>query len=483
MSKETPIIETDVVILGAGLAGLAAAAGVLAHGEKPVLIEKEETVGGMCRSIRKDGFIFDLGGHRFLPHRKETADYVRGLFSDNGLILRVRKSQIYLNEKFLLYPPEALDILKNLGMRTSFDCAVQGLYARLRQALLREPEISLKDWLINRFGQKLYDIYFGPYSSKLWGVDPSHVSSEWAPERVSVSSIGVVIQKLIAARGKTIKTYAREFLYPIGGIGRICEHMAQRAVHKGAKVFTGYNVSKIVSRPGGFLIEALDIEGKKKTFSSSRIISSMPLTELIHAISPAPAPEVLEAASHLRFRSVRFLNLMLDVPEVSKNTWLYVPEEKFIFFRLQEFTKWCPRNSPKGKTSFALELACQKGDDIWTMPDDELLHICLHDLKKMGIDLRGKVLGHFSTFAEHAYPFYSLGYKRHVQKLYRFFRDVDNILPCGRQGLFRYINMDIALENGFEAADALYDPDKRRHFLREKEDQGYVEAHLYLKRK
>ena len=115
MNKEANVIRADVVVLGAGLSGLAAAEGILIHGEKPVLIEKEGAVGGLCASIRRDKFIFDFGGHRFLPHHKQTADYVRGLFRDNGLVLRTRKSQIYLGGKFLLYPPEAFDILKNLG--------------------------------------------------------------------------------------------------------------------------------------------------------------------------------------------------------------------------------------------------------------------------------------------------------------------------------------------------------------------------------
>jgi len=246
---------------------------------------------------------------------------------------------------------------------------------------------------------------------------------------------------------------------------------------------TAHKVTRVTRQPQGFLVETQDPHGRSMEFAGQKLISTIPLPELIDLLSPAPPPEVREAAGHLKFRSLRFLNLMLDIPEVSRNTWLYVPEEKFIFFRLQEFTKWCPRNSPRGKVSFSLELSCEKGDDIWTMPEGELLHTCLRDLKKMGLDLKGKVLGSFSTFAEHAYPFYSLGYKRHVQKIYRFIDEFDHLLVTGRQGLFRYINMDKAIETGFQAAGALYDAQKKRQFLREKEESKYLEADLYLKKR
>ncbi len=475
--------RSDVIILGAGLAGLAAAEGVLRYGEKPLVIEKEEIVGGLCASVRKNGFIFDFGGHRFLPHHKETADFARNLFPDNSLVLRNRRSQIYLNGKFLQYPPEPLDILKKLGVLTSLNCALQGLYARVRHFFFKRQEVSLKDWLMNRFGKKLYDIYFGPYSAKLWGVDPSLISSEWAPQRVSVASIGVVIQNLLKPRSKSIKTYADRFLYPIGGIGRMPENMAQDIIKNGGKVFRGTKVVKVSRETKGFAVEAVNVQGEKRIFFSSKIISSIPLPEFISLVRPSPKEEILEAAAHLKFRSVRFLNLMLDVNEVTKNTWLYIPEEKYIFFRIQEFNKWCPQNAPKGKNALTLEIACQKADALWTMPEEVLLNLCLRDLKKMGIDLAGKVLGYFSTFGEHAYPFYSLGYKKHLHKIYRFIEGNDDMLVCGRQGLFRYVNMDQAIENGFQAAGALYDSEKRSLFLKDHEGKQYLEANLYLTKK
>lgn len=474
---------SDVIILGAGLAGLASALEVLERGGRPIVVEQEAHVGGMSASIRKNGFTFDLGGHRFLPHLPETTEFVRGLFKDNTLVLRNRKSQIYMSGKFLQYPPEALDLLKKLGAGTSAACALQGLGARLRQAIFKEPENTLKDWLMHRFGRRLYDIYFGPYSEKLWGVPPSEISSDWAPQRVSVSSIGVVARNLLPFKGKNIKTYARKFLYPIGGIGRIPEKMADRVKHAGGVVYTGTKAVKVTRQGAGYAVHTVDAEGRRRVVSAKKFISSVPLSEFIAMFDAGVPEDVLMAAADLRFRSLRFLNLMLDVPEVTKNTWLYIPEDKFVFFRIQEFAKWCPQNAPKGKEGLTLEVACRKGDRLWSMPDEELLDICLLDLKKMNVDLEGKVRGCFSTYAEHAYPLYSLGYKSSLYKVYRFIEGLEGVVITGRQGLFRYLNMDRALEVGFQAAQALFEGNKRSHFLRDKESKQYLESNLCLSSK
>ncbi len=475
--------DADVLILGAGLAGLAAAEGVLAQGLKPVVIEKEPIVGGMCASVRKNGFIFDFGGHRFLPHRKETADYVRSLFKDGELLLRPRRSQIYLNGRYLMYPPEALDIIKKLGWRTSLECALQGLGARLRHLFRRPQELSLEDWLMGRFGRRLYDIYFGPYSRKLWGASPSLISSDWAPQRISVASIGVVLSELLKRKGRrSIPSYARQFLYPVGGCGKIPEGMADRVKRLGGDVLLGHRAVKVTRSAAGYAVEARNGDSAWVGHGRSLIVA-MPLPEFVRMFHPAAPADILEAARHLRFRSVRFLNLMVDMPELTRNTWVYVPEEKFTFFRIQEFHRWCPGNAPKGRIPLTLEIACQKGDDLWTMPEEALLPICLRDLKLMGLDLKGRVLDCFSTTAEHAYPFYAIGYRRYLGKISRWIEGFEGLIPCGRQGMFRYMNMDLAIEGGFQAAKTLESSRRAAAALREKEDPSYLEADLYLRNK
>lgn len=473
--------QKRIAVLGAGLAGLAAAGRLTRKGEKPIIIEKEDRVGGLSRSFKRDGFVFDLGGHRFLPHNKKTADFVSGLFGNDGLLLSKRLSKIYLDGKYLHYPPTIRDILKNLGAVTCFRSCVDSLYARLKHLIKRTPEASLKDWLINRFGYTLYNIYFGPYSVKLWGRMTSQISSEWAFQRISVPHIGVAIRSLFMPTAEPIKTFAKKHLYPRGGVGTISKHMADRIDKEGGEFLMGRRAVKIGVETDGFTIDTLTSAGKEERFFASKIISSVPLTELVGILNPHCPQKILDSAKGLCFRSIRFLNLMLDAPHITRNTWMYIPEREYIFFRIQEFPNWHADNSPPGKTSLTLEIACDKGGRVWKMGDKELLEICVEDLKKIGIDVKDRISGYFCTYAEHAYPVYSLEYKKRLNEIYDYIKTLKNMVICGRQGLFRYINMDRTIESGFEAAEAAYNEKKRMDFIKCSEGKGYLETDLYLK--
>jgi len=476
------ITQAKVAILGGGLAGLAAADRLMHKAEKPLIIEKEQTVGGLCRSFKRDAFIFDLGGHRFLPHNKAIADFVSTLFDDEEFCLRDRSSKIYLKKRFVHYPPELLDILKNLGVFTCLRSVADFIYFRIKHLILKKPEVSLRDWLLNRFGYTLYNIYFGPYSFKLWGRDPGNISSDWAPQRISVPNFAIAIKSLLISDKKPIKTFARRFLYPKGGIGEIPKRMAEMVTNQGARVFTNLKVCKIVIGPDGFIIEAITPQQERKKFFASKVISTIPLTEMLNILSPSPPREILDSVNSLRFRSVRFLNLMLDIPRITQNTWMYIPERQYVFFRIQESANWHPDNSPSGKTALTLEIACEKDGRLWQMQEEDLLKICINDLKKMGIGLEDKILGFFSTYAEYAYPVYSIRYKEYLRKIFDYIRSIDNLIICGRQGLFRYINMDAVIENSFDATESLYSKGRRNRFLTCDDKKEYLETNLYFQK-
>ncbi|HTY45041.1 MAG TPA: FAD-dependent oxidoreductase [Patescibacteria group bacterium] len=475
--------KTEIVVLGAGLAGLAAADKLASQGAGVMVIEKENSVGGMCRSLAQDGFIFDLGGHRFLPHNQQTADYVSSLFPVPGeLALRDRLSQIYLKGKFLAYPPEFADILKNLGPITCLKSGIDSLYFRLTSHLFRLPaEISLKDWMMRRFGPTLYDIYFGPYSYKLWGRKTSGISAEWASQRISVPNMGLALRNLLFKKDKHIKTYARQFVYPQGGIGQIPRRIAEHASAAGARILTGHRLAEICPQAQGFLLTVVSRDGTPRKILADKVISTIPLNEFIFSFRPLPPADVLDAARGLHLRSVRFLNVMLDTSQITSNTWIYVPERKFIFFRIQEVCNWHPANCPPGKTALTLEVACEEGGRLWRMPDADLLKFCVHDLAKMGIAVENKILGYFSTYAPHAYPVYLLDYKERLRKIYAYLQGFDPLVIAGRQGRFRYLNMDAALEEGFLAARALDDENNRREMFSCDERKDYTEKGLYLK--
>jgi protoporphyrinogen oxidase len=467
--------EVDVVILGGGLAGLSCGCRISDIGKKPAIIEKEKEVGGLCRSFKKDGFIFDLGGHRFLPKNEKLRDFVAELFSKEELKIGKRTSHIYLQGKFLNYPPYFPNILKKLGLKTSFHCLAEGLFLPIKQKVIKKDEVSLQDWIHHRFGKTLFSIYFGPYSKKLWGMEPSKISKDWAPQRIPVSSVRKALLSLI--KHKKEGRYARNFLYPTGGIGEIPSRMGKKIRENGGQVLVNCEVQKISEKQGGYLINTINSAGEAKEFFSNNLVSTIPLPEFIKLFYPSPPPEILDAAESLKYRSIRFMNIMIDLPRITENTWLYIPEKEFIFFRIQEFPNWDRRNAPKDQTSLTLEIACDKGDPVWVMEDKELLDICLKDLNKIGIDIKNKILDYFSTYAEHSYPVYSLDYRIHQEKMFCFLESKVNLALCGRQGYFTYINMDKVMESGFEVADSL---GKGKKLLRFSEDVQCLEENVRL---
>jgi protoporphyrinogen oxidase len=165
---------------------------------------------------------------------------------------------------------------------------------------------------------------------------------------------------------------------------------------------------------------------------------------------------VERSARRLRFRGIRLLNLLLSGPPVSQHTWMYVSEPQYLAARIQEPCHRSPEMVPPGCTSLMLEIPCDVGDGIWCAPDDVIYERCLDDLRKLGLPpLRDRTLGYFSSFVREGYPIYHLGYDADRTDVLAHIAGFDNVLSCGRQGAFRYIFMDTAMEMGRLAARAV----------------------------
>ena len=170
-------------------------------------------------------------------------------------------------------------------------------------------------------------------------------------------------------------------------------------------------------------------------------------------MTPGVDRKYINVADSMKFRSLRFMNILIDTERISDNTWIYIPEERYKIMRIQEPKNWSPRNAPPEKTSLILELACDEGDEIWNADEGELARRCCEELKSLGL-LNGERIDHkFTTRIRHAYPIYTLDYHRKVNKLFEVINPIPNLLPIGRQGLYRYNNMDHSMKMGFLAAE------------------------------
>lgn len=477
-------MSRHVVILGAGPAGLSSALGLSREGARVDILEMDSQVGGLCRSTQKDGYIFDLGGHRFISKDDLLLAEIEELMGDE-LMLRPRKSVIWLQNKFFTYPLEIFDVLKKMSPLVSFKSAVDFLQTKLG-VYSRLSDVSFEDWVIKRFGKTMYNIYFGPYSEKLWGISPAQISSKWAAQRVSLTNFTDVLLRALGKKKDMPKTYASNFLYPKKGIGQIFERMVEEIEKERGRLHLNAKVTKIILK-NNRIERIIYLQGaKEKEIAGDFVVSTIPLPEFILSIEPKVEDKYISVAQTMDFRCIKFIHIMIDREQVTDNTWIYVPESKHIFFRIQDRRNWSPTAVPKGKNALTLEIACNKNDFIWTVSDKEIFECCIKDLEELKLVRRNEVIGYFTEKVEHAYPIYTLNYQEKAKIAYDFISRIKDFISIGRQGLFRYNNMDHSLKMGFlSAKHILHGYPKQRIFdiatediIFDWHDPGYHDGHL-----
>lgn len=452
MSRGAPF-----VVLGGGPCGLSAAWELARRGRSVVVLEREPLVGGLCATHEEGGFRFDLGGHRFVSSDEELSRWLEALLGDD-LLTQERRSVVLHDGRTFRYPLEAADLVKNLGLATNVRALGSYAAARARRALRPRPDVSFEDWVTARFGRSLYDVFFGPYTAKLWGRDPRELSADWAAERISLLDLGDAALRLLGKDRPPIRTYARRYRYPRLGMGQLYTALAREIERLGGVVRTGARVVGCATR--GRRVVAIEVEtarGRERV-EASQVLSTAPLPDLARWLGLAPAA----APPPLRFRALVFLNLALARSDFSENTWTYVASARFRTSRIQEPKRRSVAMAPPGRTSIMLEIPCDVGDDVWSADAPELTARMQRELAAMGLPA-SDVTSAFTVRVEHGYPVYHLGYDADRRALLERVARFENVRTAGRQGLFRYVFMDAAMAMGRAAAeqmiDGVVDPD------------------------
>lgn len=443
----------DVVVLGGGPAGLSAAWELALARQRVLVIEQQETPGGLCATIEREGFRFDLGGHRIISKRHELVDRIRALMGDD-LLERERHSVIVLGGRRYLYPLVARDLLSQLPPRTMARAVRDYARQRLHAWIDGPPhEATFHDWVVHRFGETLYELFFRPYTEKLWGIPATELSSDWAAQRISLLNLSDVGLRLLGLRRGGARTYARRYLYPRHGIGMLFQRLVEELRRQGVTFLARTEVTKFEREVASHRVTRVVLRTPEGTRSVAceAVISSIPLQRLAALVAPnASALDVHIRA--LKHRGLRFFNIRLRGEPMVGATWVYVPEGSFTMTRIQEPVQRSPEMAPPGHTSLMLEIPADPGDALWTLPDDALYQRLARELATLGFEVRSRTMDFFSTYAAQAYPVYSLNYQVSRDALLALITDAPNVWTIGRQGLFRYVFMDTAMEMGFAAA-------------------------------
>ena len=445
--------QSPVIIIGAGPAGLTAAYESLKQNLRPIVIEKSRLVGGIARTELYKGFRFDIGGHRFFTHFEEIQRIWEEILERDFLKVP-RISRIYYKKRFYKYPLSLFNTISNLGILEGLLILIS--YARSKMKRHNREE-TFEDWVIHRFGKRLYQTFFKTYTEKVWGIPCSEIRSDWAAQRIKGLSLrSVLFDALTRGDQNGAKTLIREFHYPVFGPGMMWQDLQKRVERQGGQVHLQTEAFRIQYAANKIETVIARRQGSEITFSGESIISSIPLDELIRLLDPPPPKDVLNAALKLRYRDFILVGLILNKPGLFPDNWIYIHSPEVKVGRIQNFKNWSAAMVPcESKSSLGMEYFCSEGDEIWNKTDDELIQLAVTELQKLNLASASSVEDGVVFRQPKAYPIYDNNYRENIDVIRRFLETIDNLQTIGRNGLHRYNNQDHSMVTAIMAVGNL----------------------------
>jgi protoporphyrinogen oxidase len=440
--------ERPVVVIGGGPAGLTAGYLLAKQGKPVIVLESTDQVGGIARTEVRDGYRFDLGGHRFFTKVKEVDDLWHEIMKEEFL-RRPRQSRIYWNNKFLEYPLQGMDVIKKLGPVDLTKALVSYLYAAVKP---KGREDTFEQWVTNRFGYWLFNQFFKSYTEKVWGVSTSEIRSEWAAQRIKgLSFFSAAKSAFFGNRGNKIKSLISEFNYPRYGPGQMWEQMTADIREHGGEVRLNAQVTRLRMDADGRVTEVV---AGGETLTPSYVISSLPLRSTVGISEPDAPGEVRDAARGLRYRDFLTVALVIENESLFPDNWIYIHDPNVTVGRIQNFRSWSPWMVPNDRdASIGMEYFCFEGDHLWNMADDDLVALATREIQQLGLAKATSVKFGFAVRVHKAYPMYDAEYSDRVATIRGWLDGISNLQQVGRNGLHRYNNSDHSMLTAMRAVD------------------------------
>ncbi len=446
---------SDTLIIGAGPAGLTAAYELAKLGRRSTILEADDQVGGLSRTVTYRGYRFDIGGHRFFSKVPLINELWRDILGED-LLVRPRLSRIHYRNRYFDYPLKPLNALAGLGL---VEAVLVGLsYARARVSPARD-EVNFEQWVSNRFGSRLYEMFFKTYTEKVWGMPCNEIAADWAAQRIKNLSLSEVVRHALFndnqdKAGAIITTLIDRFHYPRHGPGMMWERCADLVAEQGSPTLLQVRVERIRHRHGR--VEA--VYGRKPSgefveLRGDHLISTMPIRELINALDPPPPDEVRRAANALRYRDYLTVVLMVKRAEVFPDNWIYIHSPEVKLGRVQNYKNWSPHMVPDAsRTSLGLEYFLWDQDEEWSWPPARLIERGIRESTRIGLIDPREVEDATVVRMRQAYPVYDQSYQAHLTTVRRYVAGITNLQLIGRNGQHRYNNQDHSMLTGVYAA-------------------------------
>jgi len=506
------------IIVGAGPAGLTAAYELLDKTNiKPVIYEKTNDIGGISKTVNYKGNRIDIGGHRFFSKSEKVMDWWINILPlqgapakddieigrkipiskeslkrdigslktkkysapdpemvDEVMLNRSRLSRIFFLRKFFNYPVSLNYItFFNLGIKRTVKIGLSYIKTSFSQI---NPEESLEDFFINRFGVELYRTFFKDYTEKVWGVECSQITADWGSQRIKGLSIRNAILHAFKRRftsdssisQKNVETsLIGQFMYPKYGPGQLWEEVAKLIKEKGGEIHHKMSVVGIESNENGLVaIKVIEEStGELKRIEGNYFLSTMPIKDLINSFEEDLPLDVSEVAHGLMYRDFITVGLLLNELKIKNETkkstvndlipdnWIYVQERDVKIGRLQIFNNWSPYLvKDDSKVWIGLEYFCNEGDEMWNMSDKNFIDFAIAELQKIDIINTEEVIDSVIIRVEKTYPAYFGTYNR-FETIKNFTDSFENLFLIGRNGMHRYNNMDHSMLTAMKAVE------------------------------
>jgi protoporphyrinogen oxidase len=442
------------VVVGAGPAGLTAALELGRLGRDGVVLEADDVVGGLSRSVLFQGCRMDIGGHRFFTKVSEVEALWHELLGED-LLVRQRLSRIYYRGRFFDYPLRPVNALRGLGLLEAARVLASYLHV---QAFPIQDESSFDAWVSNRFGRRLFEIFFKTYTEKVWGMPCSEISAAWAAQRIKNLDLMTALRNAFLGNGRgsgdVVTSLIERFHYPRLGPGMMWERCRDRAAALGVQTHLHSRVVRV--HHDGQRVRSVDVEGPEGEVRSepcTSLISSMPIGALVRAMTPAAPDSVLRAADGLRYRDFLIVGLIVERAELFPDNWIYVHAPEVRVGRVQSFKNWSPEMVSDPALSFVgLEYFVNRGDDLWNLDDEALVELASSEARAIGLFDPGEVQRGVVVRMPRAYPVYDGEYETHLRVLREWLDRFEGLHSVGRNGQHRYNNQDHSMLAGLFAA-------------------------------
>ncbi|MBC7715161.1 MAG: FAD-dependent oxidoreductase [Rhizobacter sp.] len=476
--------KTKILILGAGPAGLSSAYRLSAKGFEISIIETDPSqVGGLSKTINHNGYLVDIGGHRFFSKSQEVNNFWKEILPDDFLTIS-RYSRIYYQNIFFDYPLKPFQCL----MRLPYSKSLRIIYSFLKSKTELDKKITnLEEWFTHKFGKELYLTFFKSYTEKVWGLKCKEISKDWASQRIQDLSVFSILKNSIlnflkVRPSQVIKTLSTSFLYPRKGPGMFWDRCAEVCKERGVDfhfntICTELSYDNIIGKWGGQFKKNDQIFGLQ---NFDYVISSIPVPTLVECIQSINNSQVSDLIEKFKFRDFIMVLAVLKKKNTLKDNWIYIHNENVQVGRIQIFNNWSDEMvvRPDEHTSLGLEFFCQESQGLWNETDEKIIELSKAELLELKLsDVDDNFVETKVIRVKKAYPVYHNNYVDDLEKLKKIIsKAAPNVYMIGRNGMHRYNNQDHSIMTAFVVADNIITNTFARDPWKVNQEAVYIES-------